>query len=82
MLLKDMDKSRVTVYDPLVGYFVAVSATVLLDRTLRKHDEKQEAVEQKFRLCYEYIKKMSSIWQSMKNAVSIALHLPSTANDE
>lgn len=80
LLLQDMDKTRVSLYDPLVGYFVAISATVLLDRTLRKHDEKQEAVEQKFRLCYEYIKRMSFIWKSMANVVSTLSQSLCTAN--
>jgi hypothetical protein len=76
-LLSDMEKCQVTLYDPFIGYLVAISATVLLDQSLRRHGENQEVVEQKFRLCREYVKRVSSISLSMKNAVGTALHFAS-----
>jgi hypothetical protein len=70
MILRDMEKSGILVCDPFLGYLVAISTTVLLDKSRHKRDGKDEAVEQELRLCYDFVRKMSTMWQSMKNAVS------------
>ena len=69
MLLKDMDRSRVSMYDPFLGYLVTIAATIHLDKSLRKNGERANAASQDFQFCYDFVRKMASIRPSLKNVV-------------
>lgn len=70
-LLKDMERSRISLYDPFLGYLVTIAATIHLDKSLRKDDERaRSARRQDFQLCRDFIQQMALMWPSMVNVVS------------
>lgn len=73
MLLKDMERSRISLYDPFLGYLVTIAATIHLDKSLRKNDDSVNSASQDFQLCYDFVRKMASVWPSLKNVVRILL---------
>lgn len=72
MLLKDMERSRISMYDPFLGYLVTIAATIHLDKSLRNNDNRANSASNDFQLCYDFVRKMAAIWPNVKNVVRIS----------
>lgn len=69
-LIEEMEDASLMLYDPFIGYLVAVAATIQLEHTVSKHSEVAATAKLSFKGAIRYLRKLSKYWKSTETLVS------------
>jgi hypothetical protein len=69
-LIEEMEDAGLMLYDPFIGYLVALAATIQLEHTVSKHSDVAAAAKLSVKGAIRYLKKLSNYWRSTENLVS------------
>jgi len=70
-----MEDAGIMLYDPFMGYLVAISATIQLEHTVSKHSDVAAGAKLSVKGAIRYLRKLSTYWKSIENLVCINLPL-------
>ena len=70
-LIEEMDEAGLMLYDPFIGYLVALAATIQLEHTVSKHSDVAAAAKLSVTCALRYLRKLSKYWRSTENLVSL-----------
>jgi hypothetical protein len=70
-LIEEMEDAGLMLYDPFIGYLVAIAATIQLEHTVSKHSDVAAAAKLSVKGAIRYLKKLSTYWRSVENLVII-----------
>lgn len=68
--LTEATRAALRLYDPFLGYLVAIAATLHLDQSVSSKANVAKAAEHKFVTCREFVRKLSESWPNISNFVS------------
>ena len=69
-LIEEMEDAGLMLYDPFIGYLVALAATIQLEHTVSKHSDVAAAAKLSVKGAIRYLRKSSKYWRSTENLVS------------
>ena len=72
-----MEDAGLMLYDPFIGYLVAIAVTIQLEHTVSKHSDVATAAKLSVNGAIRYLKKLSTYWRSIENLVRVSLAGPS-----
>ena len=76
-LIEEMEDAGLMLYDPFIGYLVALAATIQLEHTVSKHSDVAAAAKLSVKGAIRYLRKLSKYWRSTENLVSLYHFTPS-----
>jgi hypothetical protein len=68
-LIDEMDQAGLMLYDPFIGYLIAIAATIQLEHTVSKHSDVSAAATLSFKGALRYLRKLCKYWKSIENLV-------------
>lgn len=68
-LIEEMEDASLMLYDPFIGYLVAIAATIQLEHTVSKHSDVATTAKLSVKGAIRYLKKLSTYWRSVENLV-------------
>jgi hypothetical protein len=68
-LIEEMEDANLMLYDPFIGYLVAIAATIQLEHTVSKHLDVAAAAKLSVTGAIRYLRKLSKYWRSTENLV-------------
>ncbi len=68
-LIDEMHQAGLMLYDPFIGYLIAIAATIQLEHTVSKHPDVAAAATLSFEGALRYLRKLSKYWKSIENLV-------------
>lgn len=69
-----MEDAGLMLYDPFIGYLVAIAATIQLEHTVSKHSDVAASAKLSVKGAIRYLRKLSKYWRSTENLVKHPIH--------
>lgn len=66
----EMEEARMNIYDPFMGYLVALAASILLEHTINENPRVANAARRKYDKAHAYLQRTAKIWPNVGNIVS------------
>ena len=66
----EMEGANITLYDPFIGYLVALAASIQLEHTISDNPKVANAAYRKYDRGHAYLQRMAKIWLNVGNIVS------------
>ncbi|KAG0648866.1 putative transcriptional regulatory [Hyphodiscus hymeniophilus] len=74
-LIEEMEDAGLMLYDPFIGYLVALAATIQLEHTVSKHFDVAAAATLSVKGAIRYLRRLSKYWKSTENLLLIVEEL-------
>lgn len=74
-LIEEMEDAGLMLYDPFIGYLVAIAATIQLEHTVSKHSDVAAAAKLSVKGAIRYLRKLSGYWRSTENLVKLFIQI-------
>lgn len=65
-----MEEADLMLYDPFVGFLVAIGASIHLESTLQDDTPLKESSSLRFQKCVGYISRLADVWPNARHTVS------------
>jgi hypothetical protein len=67
----EMEGAGLSIYDPFIGYLVALAASIQLEHTLNNNPKVANAARRKYEKAHAFLQRMAKIWPSVRNSLSV-----------
>jgi len=69
----EMEEVGMSIYDPFLGYLVALAASIQLEHTISDNPKVANAARRKYDKALAYLQRTTKIWPNVGNIVSYCL---------
>lgn len=67
----EMEEAGMSIYDPFIGYLVALAASIQLEHTIHDNPKVANAARRKYDRAHTYLQRVAKIWPNVGNIVSL-----------
>ncbi|KAK5045937.1 hypothetical protein LTR84_008723 [Exophiala bonariae] len=67
----EMEEGGMSIYDPFIGYLVALAASIQLEQTFNDNPRVANAARRKYEKAHVYLHKLADIWRNAANILSV-----------